>query len=55
MRRELRLSPHFKKKSRLTYLKVTGGTLKVKALLSNADHVRFGEEVWERYGIWLNS
>ena len=34
--------------SRLTYLKVTGGTLKVKALLSNADHVRFGEEVWEQ-------
>lgn len=34
--------------NRLTYLKVTGGTLKVKALLSNADHVRFGEEVWEQ-------
>lgn len=34
--------------SRLTYLKVTGGTLKVKSPLSNADHVRFGEEVWEQ-------
>ena len=34
--------------NRLTYLKVTGGALKVKALLSNADHVRFGEEVWEQ-------
>ena len=31
--------------NRLTYLKVTGGTLKVKSPLSNADHVRFGEEV----------
>ena len=34
--------------NRLTYLKVTGGTLKVKSPLSNADHVRFGEEVWEQ-------
>ena len=27
---------------------MTGGTLKVKSPLSNADHVRFGEEVWEQ-------
>ena len=34
--------------NRLTYLKVTGGTLKVKALLSNEGHMRFGEERWEQ-------
>ena len=34
--------------NRLTYLKVTGGTLKVKSPLSNADHVRFGGKCGNR-------
>lgn len=33
--------------SRLTYLKVTGGTLKVKSTITNAAQTKYTEDVWE--------
>ena len=41
--------------SRMTYLKVTGGSLKVKDTITNAGHAKYGEEIWEVNQIRLYS